>query len=110
MLDIILLWIIDPLMDFFSHRSSSGRWHFSHLFPVATVACVGIWWLSERWNSIVLLVFGALGTVLFGLFSIVLWIPREIELHKDSKAYFAQKKRRAEELKEQQAENEKKDS
>ena len=110
MLDLIIAWIIDPIFGFFEHRHTSGRWNIYHLLPVATIVCVGICWLAERWSSIILLVFGALGLAIFGLLSLVLWIPMQVEAHKDLKSYVAVKKKRAEEIQSQQTENDRKDT
>lgn len=107
MFDIILDWIIGPIMDFFFRRHVSGRWHFSHLLPLFIIACLGLWWLGEHWDSALLVTFGIAGTVIFGLLNVILWIPREMGENEDFRYYIAEKKRHAEETKDQ-AENESK--
>jgi hypothetical protein len=84
--ELIVDWVIDPLLNMVSGWHISGKWRISYLCPVATAAGAGIWWLGDRFDIILLLVFGALITVLFGIFSVVTFIPREVESWKDIKA------------------------
>ena len=91
--EIIMYCVLGPLFEFLERRHTSGKWRFSHLLPLITILCVGIWWLGYHWNNVILLVFGVLGTVLFGLFNLILWIPRNMEAKEDFKSYMAKKKR-----------------
>ena len=97
MFEIIMDWVIGPILDFLSHRHTSGKWHVSHLLPVVTIACAGIWWLGEHWGSMLLIVIGVVGTVIFGLANLISWLPRKIGDERDLRAYIAERKRKAEE-------------
>ena len=103
MFELIMDWVIDPVLDFFSRRHFSGKWHWSHLLAVAAIAFAGIWWLGEYLGSGFLLVFGVLGTVGFGIANLVTWIPREAGAWRDTRDYIARKKREAREKEEQEA-------
>lgn len=103
MFELIMDWVIGPILDFFSRWHDSGKWHYSHLFPVATIAFAGIWWLGEYLGSGLLLVFGVLGTVGFGIANLVTWIPREVGAWRDTWDYIARKKREARGKEEQEA-------
>lgn len=91
--EIIIEWVIGPLLDLISGWRISGKWRISYLFPVATALGAGLWWLGDRFDVILLLVFGMLITVLFGIFSVVTFIPREVESWKDIKALEQRNKR-----------------
>ena len=86
-LELIFDWILDPLMDMLQGRRISGKWRLSYLFPVITALGGILWWLGSHFEIVLLLVFGVLITVLFGLFSIVTWIPREVQSWKDIKSH-----------------------
>ena len=85
-IEIILEWVIFPLLDLLSGWHISGKWRISYLFPVTTALGLGMWWLGDHFEIILLLVFGVLITVIFGIFSVVTFIPREVESWKDIKA------------------------
>ena len=103
-LEFIFDWIIDPLMDMLMRRGISGKWHLSYLFPIATALGGILWWLGARFDSIVLLVFGVLTAVLFGLFSIVTFIPREVEEWEELKRYTTRKSSKVEKPKDKNEE------
>ena len=103
MFDLILDWVIDPILNFFERRYFSGKWHWSHLFPVATIAFAGIWWLGGYLNSGLLAAIGAAGTVGFGIANLVTWIPREVGDWRDTWDYIERKKREAKEKEAQEA-------
>ena len=84
--EFIMDWVVGPLLDMVSGRHISGKWRISCLFPVATALGAGLWWLGNHFEIILLLVFGVLITVIFGIFSVVTFIPREVESWKDIKA------------------------
>ena len=84
--EFIMDWVVGPLLDMVSGRHISGKWRISCLFPVATALGAGLWWLGDYFEIKLLLVFGVLITVIFGIFSVVTFIPREVESWKDIKA------------------------
>lgn len=86
-LELIFDWILDPLMDMLFRRRTSGKWHMVYLFPILTALGAILWWLGSHFEIVLLLVFGILITVLFGLFSIVTWIPREVQSWEDIKSH-----------------------
>ena len=92
MIELILEWILFPLFDMLSAWHISGKWRLTYLFPVATALGVGLWWIGDRFDSVLLIVFGAMTAVLFGIISLVTFIPREAEFWRDLKAYKAQKR------------------
>ena len=96
MYDIIMDWIVGPLLDLLLSKRLSGQWRFSFLFPAATALGVGIWWLGERFDLILVVILGALLSVVAGVASIVTWIPREIASWQDMQSYRAKRKREAE--------------
>ena len=73
---IIMEWIILPLIELFARHEHSGRWHITHLFPVATAVGFGIWWLGEHWDSMLVTVLGVLAFVVFGFLSLVTLVSR----------------------------------
>jgi len=85
-LEFIMDWVVGPLLDMVSGRHISGKWRISYLFPVATAVGAGLWWLGDRFDIILLLVFGMLIAVLFGILSVVTFIPREVGSWNDIKA------------------------
>ena len=91
--EIFMECVFAPLSEFLEHRHTSGKWRFSHLLPLFTIVFAGIWWLGYHWDNVILLVFGIFGTVLFGLFNLILWIPRKMEAKEDFKSYIEKKRR-----------------
>lgn len=90
-LEIIMDWVIDPLIALLEKRRATGKWSLTGLFPVIAVLGALLWWLGDRYEIILLMVFGALTAVLFGLFSIVTFIPRKMESREDTKSNTSRK-------------------
>jgi hypothetical protein len=77
MFDIIMEWIVFPLLDLVLSKHTSGEWRLSYLFPIATALGLGVWWLGDRFDLVLVVILGVLLTVVAGFASIVTWIPRE---------------------------------
>ena len=90
-LDIIMDRVFGPLLDLLEKRRATGKWSLTCLFPVITALGALLWWLGDRYEIILLMAFGALTAVLFGLFSIVTFIPREMESWEDTKTNTSRK-------------------
>lgn len=96
MFDLIMDWIVGPLIDMLCAKSVSGEWRLSYLFPIATALGVGLWWVGDRFDLILVLILGALLTVVAGLASILTFIPREVEAWRDIRSLRERNKREAE--------------
>lgn len=96
MFDLIMDWIVGPLLDMLSSKHFSGEWRLSYLFPVATALGVGLWWVGNRFDLILVLILGVLLTVVAGLASILTWFPREKTYWQDMESYRAKRKRETE--------------
>lgn len=96
MFDLIMDWIVGPLLDMLSAKHISGEWRLSYLFPVATALGVGLWWLGNRFDLILVLILGVLLTVVAGLASILTFIPREVEAWRDIRSLRERNKREVE--------------
>ena len=101
MFDIIMDLIVGPLLDMLSSKHFSGEWRLSYLFPVATALGVGLWWVGNRFDLILVLILGVLLTLAAGLASILTWIPREKTYWQDMGAYREKRKREAETAKQE---------
>ena len=95
MFDLIMDWILTPLLDMLSRRHLSGKWHMSYLFPISTAVGGIMWWLGGHYGITLLLIFGVLITVFCGLFSIITYIHREAGFWQDMKSYHSMKKKEA---------------
>ena len=96
MFDIIMEWIVFPLLDLVLSKHTSGEWRLSYLFPIATALGLGVWWLGDRFDLVLVVILGVLLTVVAGFASIVTWIPREKMSWQDMESYRAKRKRKAE--------------
>ena len=104
MLELIMELLIEPIFNFLERRHTSGEWHVSHLLPVALAAFLGIWWLGDRWDSVLLQVFGVTGAAVAGLLNLIIFIPRGRAAKKDFDAYIARKHKEAKEKTETEGE------
>lgn len=95
-IEIVVEWIVGPLLDLLSSKRTSGKWHLYYLFPIAAVIGAGMWWAGARFDIILLFVFGVLITVTCGLISVLTFIPIKVQEWQDTKSYIADKKRKAE--------------
>ena len=99
LLELIFDWILEPLMDMLFRRRKSGKWHMVYLFPILTALGAILWWLGSHFEITVLLVFGVITTVLFGLFTLITLIPREVEAYREVKDRTTPKSSKVEEKK-----------
>ena len=95
-IEIILEWVIFPLLDLLSGWHISGKWRISYLFPVATALGLGMWWAGNHFGIAWLLVFGVMITVLCGLASVLTFIPREVASWRDCTTWKSRHKSAAE--------------
>lgn len=96
MFDIIMEWIVFPLLGLLSSKYFSGEWRLSLLFPIATALGLGVWWLGERFDLVLVVILGVLLTVVAGFASILTWLPSEKMSWQDMASYRAKRKREAE--------------
>ena len=95
MFDLIVDWILTPLLDMLTRRHLSGKWHMGYMFPVATAVGVILWWLGSHYDIALLMIIGILITVICGFISILTFIPMEIGFWQDMKSYQSMKKKEA---------------
>ena len=94
--EIIVDWVIDPLLDMLFRRNTSGKWHFSYLLPVAVAVFAGLWFLSDRWEITWLSVLSAICLFFAGAANLFLFIPRRIGEWRDCESHIAKRKRESE--------------
>ncbi len=95
MFELIMDWILTPLLDMLSRRQLSGKWHMVYLFPVATAVGGILWWLGSHYDIAYLLIIGMLITGFCGFGSIISFIPMEVGFWQDMKSYQNRKKKEA---------------
>ena len=96
MFELIMDWIVEPLLDMLCSKRLSGKWRFYYLFPVATALGIGMWWAGDHFGIIPLAVFGVLTALLCGLISVLTFIPREVQFWQDLKDHRAKQERELE--------------
>lgn len=94
--DIIMDWVIMPLIDFLVRRQHSGRWHVTHLFPVATATGCGLIWAGAHWSIGALVILGVLVFVIFGALSLLTLSDRWKGAMEDARNYRIEKEVEAE--------------
>ena len=93
MFDLIMDWVLTPLLDMLLRRRVSGKWHMSYMFPIATAVGVILWYLGSHYDIAWLLTMGSLITVICGFISILTFIPMEVGFSRDMKSYQSRKKK-----------------
>ena len=87
MFDLIMDWVLTPLLDMLLRRQVSGKWHMGYMFPIATAVGVILWWLGGHYDIAFLMIIGLVIAVFCGFISILTFIPIEVGFWQDLKSY-----------------------
>lgn len=79
MLELLMDFLIGPILDLFSHKRFTGKWRFSALFPLAVLAFLVLVFFGVGLDIPLLTIIGAIGAIVSLLASICFGIARDRE-------------------------------
>ena len=78
-MEFVIECVLEPMLDFFAHKSLTGKKDYTCFLPVVVVVCALLFVLGLTWNVAILSVIGGIGFLPSLILSIFCSIRRDKE-------------------------------